>query len=417
MRKRNGFWDREEKPKQVIEVDDKHVKLRFVLMIVCVVVALIAIGVWLYGILTVDPGWDTISAGSSQNNCGYEFTFSYELGVSGMDARAEKEAVTRIYSKACEEAYDLFTWDVEEPVGNGIRYVSDHPNQVVTVDPRLYKALALAKDSRLLYMGPVTAEYARMFSIPEEQLASQYDPAQNPERMAYITELMGFVGSDSHIRLEILENNQVRLYVSAAYLNYALAHDVTAFLDFGWMKNAFIVDMLAEELNQMGYTRGYITSFDGFERYLATEDLPHSRPVYDRFENVISRPAVYSVQGGGSRVFFRNYPLIEEDQWHYYAFSSTGTIVSVYADPTDGVCKSATDNLIVYSQEASCAELVLSCGPLFLTEALDENALVNLNAEGISAIWAEGKELRHTGEGLSVTVLEDSGYTLKHMSE
>ena len=417
MRKRNSLWSYEEKPKQVIEVEEKHVKVRFVLMIVCIVVAMIAIGIWLYGLLTVEPGWYSISANVSENHCGNEFSFAYEVGASGMDGKTEKAAVTKIYSKACKEAYDLFTWDVEDPVQTGIRYVSDHPNQVVAVDPRLYKALALVKDSRLLYMGAVNAEYAKLFLIPEEQLAALYDPAQNPDKKAFITELMGYVGSDSHIRLEMLGENKVRLYVSAAYLNYALANDITAFLDFGWMKNAFIIDMLAEELNAKGYTRGYISSFDGFERYLAAEDVQYSRPVYDRFENGINRPGLYSVKGGGSRVFFRNYPLVDEDRWHYYSFPSTGTIASVYVDPTDGICKSATDNLVVYSREASCGELVLTCAHLFLTEVLDESALVNLNAEGISAIWAEGKELRHTGEDLSVTVPEDSGYTLKHISE
>lgn len=415
MRKRNSLWSYEEKPKQVIEVEEKHVKVRFILMIVCIVVAMIAIGIWLYGLLTVEPGWYSISANVSENHCGNEFSFAYEVGASGMDGKTEKAAVTTIYSKACKEAYDLFTWDVEDPVQTGIRYVSDHPNQVVAVDPRLYKALALAKDSRLLYMGAVNAEYAKLFLIPDEQLAALYDPAQNPEKMAFITELMGYVGSDSHIRLELLEDNKVCLYVSSAYLNYALANNITAFLDFGWMKNAFIIDMLAEELNAKGYTRGYISSYDGFERYLAAEDVQYSRPVYDRFEDGINRPGLYSVKGGGSRVFFRNYPLLDEDEWHYYSFPSTGTIASVYVDPRDGVCKSATDNLVFYSTSASCTELVLTCAPLFLTEELDEAALLDLAAEGICAIWAEGKELRYTGKALALAVLEDAEYTVKYI--
>jgi hypothetical protein len=214
--------------------------------------------------------------------------------------------------------------------------------------------------------------------------------------MAYITELMQYVGSDAHIHLELLGNNQVKLHISAEFLNYAQKNGVEAFLDFGWMKNAFIVDFLAEALIEKGYTLGYLVSYDGFGRYLEGKTTEYTLPLYDRFENIVDRPGTYSVKGPVNTVTFRNYPLAEGDVWHYYSFGSTGTIASVYTDPTDGICKSATDNLICYSKSASCAEMVLSCAPLFLTEELDEKALLSLAKAGVQSIWAEGKELRYT---------------------
>ena len=310
----------------------------------------------------------------------------------------------------------MFTWDVEEVSETGIRYVSDHPNQAVTVDPRLYKAFAQAKDSRLLYMGPVTEEYSRIFQYTEEHIASKYDPAQNPEVMAYITELMAYIGSQEHIRLELLGNNQVKLVASEAYLLFAQENGVENFLDFGWMRNAFIADFLAEALIEKGYNYGYLYSYDGFGRYLEGDDTEYTLSLYDRFENEVDRPAGFNVKGPVNTATFRNYPLTGGDSWHYFSFGSTGTIVSLYTDPTDGVCKSSTDNLTCYSQTASCAELVLSCAPLFLTETLDETALVGLAADGIYTIWAEGKELRFTEKGLILTVGEGSGYTQKHIA-
>ena len=414
-RRNNPLFDRELKPKKVVEVEEKHVKLRVILLIICGGVALGCLGHWLFGMLTVDPGWYTITVKSSKNHCGNEFTFSYNVGADGINPKAERDAVINLYSRACEEAYELFTWDVEEPAEGGIRYLSDHPNQAVTVDSRLYGALAAAKDSRLLYMGPVTAEYARIFQYTEDHLASRYDPAQNPEVMAYITELMQYVSSDGHIHLELLGNNQVKLHISAEFLNYAQANGVEAFLDFGWMKNAFIADFLAEALIEKGYTLGYLVSYDGFGRYLEDKTTEYTLPLYDRFENIVDRPGTYSVKGPVNTVTFRNYPLAEGDVWHYYSFGSTGTIVSVYTDPTDGICKSATDNLTCYSKSASCAEMVLSCAPLFLTEELDESALLSLAKTGVHSIWAEGKELRYTDSTLTVAITENNGYTQKHM--
>ena len=102
------------------------------------------------------------------------------------------------------------------------------------------------------------------------------------------------------------------------------------------------------------------------------------------------------------------------DIWRYFVFSN-GRIASVYVDPADGTCKSATDSLTCYSKNASCAEMVLSCAPLFLTEELDEAVLIALGAEGVQTIWAEGKELRYTDSTLTLTIAEGSGYTKKHM--
>lgn len=415
MNRKKSFFDRELKPKQVIEVEEKHVKIRVVLLIICGAVALISLGYWLFNLLTVEPGWYTISVKSSEANCGNEFTFAYYAGADGLDAKTEREAVIRIYSDACEKAYKLFTWDVEEPAEGGIRYLSDHPNQAVEVDEQLYEALSLAKDSDLLYMGPVTAEYAKIFQYSEEYIAAKYDPAQNAEVRAFISELMGFVSSRDHIRVELLGNNQVKLWVSAEFLNYAQKNGVEALLDFGWMKNAFIVDFLAEVLTEKGYTQGYLVSFDGYGRYLESETTEYTLSLYDRFENIVDRPAAFSIKGAVNTVSFRNYPLTEGDVWHYFSFSTTGSIASVYVDPTDGVCRSATDNLVLYSKDAGCAQMVLAGGPLFLTEQLDESALLNLGAEGIHSIWAEGKELRYTDSALTIAITEGNGYTQKHM--
>lgn len=410
--RKNPVFD-QEPPKPVIEVEQKPGKRRVILLIICLSVAAVALGTWLYDVVTVDPGWYTISAETTEGNCGNEFTFSYNVGASGKNAKDEKKAVTEVYTTARKEAYDLFTWDVEQPEEGGIRYLSDHPNQVVTVDSRLYAALDLAKDNRLLYMGPVTAEYSRIFQYEEEYLAAQCDPGQNPEVMAYITELVSFVNAAEHIRLELLGNDQVALHISEEYLTFAKENGVEAFLDLGWMKNAFIADFLADALAEKGFTQGYLVSFDGFGCYLGGE---YTLSLSDRVGYEIYRPATYPVKGTTRTVSFRNYPLQENgmDTWRYFAFSN-GRIASVYVDPADGICKSATDNLVCYSKSASCSEMVLSCAPLFLTEQLDESALLALAKNGTHTIWAEGKQLRYTDSALTLAITEGNGYTQKHM--
>ncbi len=413
MKKRNDpLFDRALKPKPVIEVEEKNFKVRAVLLVVCIAVALVSLGFWVYSMFKVDPGWYTITANTSVPNCGSELTFSYHIGANGADAKKEKEAVTDLYTQLCQEAYGLFTWDVEQVQEGGIRYVSDNRNQAVTVDGRLYDALALAKDNRLLYMGPVTAEYAQMFQYTDQAIAAQYDPAQNPDLMAFITTLAGFVNDPEQVQLELLDNNQVRLYVSPAFLEFAAINGIEAFLDFGWLKNAFIVDYIADGLAAGGYDRGYLVSYDGYGRYLETPGTEFTLSVYDRLGQDIDRPAAITLSGPVSTVLLRNFPLNEADRWHYFAFDN-GRVASVYVDPTDGVCKSATDNLLCYSRRESCAQMVLKAAPLFLTEELDEFALYELRKDDTFAVWAEGKQLRYTENGLKLAVIAESGYTAK----
>ena len=415
MRLRKNPLFEQEHINPVIEVEQKPGKRRVILLIICLTVAVVALGTWIYNMVTVEPGWYTISAETTDVSCSDEFSFFYNVGASGKKPKEEKKAVTEIYTNASVEAYNLFTWDVPEAVEGGIRYLSDRPNQVVTVQTPLYEVLSQAKNNRLLFMGPVTAEYGRMFQYDVEYMAAQCDPAQNPEVMAYITELMAFIGFEDHIRLELLGSNQVQLHVSQEYLAFAKENGVENLLDLGWMRNAFVADFVADALIENGYTQGYLVSHDGFGCYL---DGDYTLSLSDRVEYEIYWAATYGVKGQTRTVSFRNYPLQGNslDAWRYFAFSN-GSIASVYADPADGVCKSATDNLVSYSQSASCAEMVLSCAPLFLTETLDEGALVQMQEDGISAIWAEGKQLRYTDSTLKLSVAEGSGYTVKHIDE
>ena len=58
--------------------------------------------------------------------------------------------------------------------------------------------------------------------------------------------------------------NQVCLHVSDAYQAYAAEMGYTAYLDFFWMKNAFLIDYLADTIRGEGYQLGIISSKDGF---------------------------------------------------------------------------------------------------------------------------------------------------------
>ncbi|MCD8014832.1 MAG: hypothetical protein LUG99_16995 [Lachnospiraceae bacterium] len=60
------------------------------------------------------------------------------------------------------------------------------------------------------------------------------------------------------------------LFVSDDHLAYAEETGFLSYIDFFWMKNAFIIDYLTDTLIEKGYTQGASSSYDGFDRNLPT---------------------------------------------------------------------------------------------------------------------------------------------------
>ena len=97
--RKNPIFD-QEPPKPVIEVEQKPGKRRVILLIICLTVAAVALGIWIHDLVTVDPGWYTISVETTEANSGNEFAFSYNVGATGNNAKDEKKAVTEVYTTA-----------------------------------------------------------------------------------------------------------------------------------------------------------------------------------------------------------------------------------------------------------------------------------------------------------------------------
>jgi hypothetical protein len=404
---------REPKPQPAVEVSDKHVSLRFVLLIVFVVVAVVSLTYGFTSLFSTDPGWRTVEVEGGEVSCGQDFVFNYNVGVSGVDATQEYRSLTSLYTQACRKAYRLFSNEVTDTPGN-LFAVNSHINEAVEVDPALYQAFQTVQHygSRLLYMAPVYAEQERMFSYTNELDAMRYDPAQNPEIMAYIGQMVVFTNDPAHVDLELLENNQVKLTVSAEYLAFAEENGITEFLDFGWTENAFIIDYLAQSMIDGGYTRGCISSYDGFSRNLDVSGESYSFNIFDRLGNDLHMPAKLDYTGVMSIVYLRNYPMSGQsmDRWHYMSFSN-GTIATVFLDPADGVSKSATDNLVSYSKDATCSQILMESAAVYLADTLDEGAIAAMQENGIYSIWFEGETLRFNQTDIHLRLDESLNYT------
>lgn len=391
------------KPIEKVELSEKHPKRRFYLAILFLVIGVLALVHAVRMFFSTDAGWTEVSANSaSEINCSEDFVFLYELGAGDISATAENKALSIIYTDAAVKAFEMFNTDQAFTDLDNMYSINHNPNEVVEVEDALYQALELVQTygDRKIYLGPVYAAYDDMFFCQNDSETIDFDPYQNEETAAYYAEIASYACDPEAVNVELLGDNQVRLDVSEEYLAYAEENGITNFIDFFWMKNAFIADYIADVLVEQGYTRGCISSYDGFVRNLDDRGESYSFGIYNRIGNEVDQAAIMEYSGQRSIVYLRNYMMSEKDMEHYYELGN-GEIRTSYLDIADGLCKSSRNDLVSYSDRLGCAEIMLQISPIFISESWNAEAVNALAQNGIYSIYVEDGGLNYNEDGLA----------------
>lgn len=406
------------KPVQRIELNESHSRRRFILVAVLVALALICFAVALVRLLSTDPGWKEIGVtGTEQGSCAGEFVLMYYLGDAGISASVEYKQIAALYTEAAATAGRLFDALREYDGCINVAYLNRHINETVEVDGALYRAFSLFadRDSRALYLAPLYLYYQNLFFCTGDEQIADFDPLLNPEVAAYFAQVLGYTNDPAAVELQLLGDNRVCLFVSEEYRDYAEENGIDTFVDFFWMKNAFLADYLAKALTDGGYTAGTLSSYDGFSRTLGPQGQSYTFPLYDRVGGRVYQVASAEYTGQMSTVYYRAYMLRALDEQHYYVLEN-GEVRTPYIDPSDGLCKSPVSGFAVYGEEESCAQLLLLSMPLYVADTWDTAALSALTAAGVGYVFCgEDKTIRYSGDSLRFSQIYDAGdlrYTL-----
>ncbi len=362
---------------------------------VVLVVTLIAIaaGAFAYGIRSLlhrEPGWQQLEAVSPQTVATGELTLRYPVKT-----QAEQKTLPRVYTQAADRAYKIFSGGRFDGI-QGLGYLNDHPDETVTVEPELYRALEILENSgsRYLYFAPVYERYRGIYSCQEDSETEYFDPALSPEAASYLEQARAFAGNPAEVQVTLLGENQVELTVSQAYREFARDNEIEAYLDFFWLRNAFTVDAVADALAAAGYTGGIVSSFEGFARVLG--EGSYTLTLHTRQGDAIVQAALLDYTGPKSVVTFRNFPLSPMDRVYYYV-RSDGTVRTPYIGEADSLCHGAAPSLAAFSREQSCGALAAALLPVYTADALDENAL-----KGISAVWVGADGVHAAGTDAAI---------------
>lgn len=384
------------RPVQHIELPQINVKMRWIVIVVLLSIAAVALGRGVYALVSVEPGWHTVEVASKEPNTSQEFILRYDFSDAGADASARLRQLSDVYRQASEDAHRIFSAGAQAEESRNLNFLSTHVNETVRVDPALYRALEVLGENRhYLFLAPAYVEYNRVFLCQDDAEAARYDPTRDQETGRWLKELTAFTGDPSHISLELLGDSQVRLNVSGEYLAFAEEYGIEAFLDFGWMKNAFVADYLAEVLIQSGFTNGYLASYDGFTRNLDSRGTDYAVSFFDRRGNDVYGPVSLHYSGPMSLVYLRDFPLSDRDRWHYYAYDS-GEILTAMLDPADAGSKASIPALLGYAPDRGCAAILMELLPVFVADAFDARPLEAAAGQGLHSLYVENGTLRHT---------------------
>jgi len=395
---------REQLPKPVkkIELSDKNVKLRIIAAALFLLIGAALLAFSVNNFLAPELGWVEIEAYAANDvDCSEEFVFLYNL-----KSAAEEKAVRTQYSDAALKCYRLFNESESFEGMNNVRVINQNPNRELEVDKVLYDAFSLINelDSRYIYLAPVYMRYDDIFFCSDDSQLTDFDPRLSDEVKAEYAEVWDYARDGCGI--ELLGDNKIRLNVSEDYLEYAEKEGITDFVSFFWLKNAFIIDYIADTMIENGFTDGSITSYDGFTRNLGVKE-DYTLNIFDRREEGVFAAAAMHYTGALGAVNYRDFPLNGLDSRRFYTLKN-GEIRHSYLD-FDGFCKSSVGSLLCMSAEKSCAEIALRTAPVYISDEFDHEKLAGLSGSDIFSVYCENVVISCNSSFVSFTDLYDDG--------
>ncbi|MCR5330047.1 MAG: hypothetical protein K6E62_02535, partial [Lachnospiraceae bacterium] len=332
---------------------DKKLIIRIILFIIAFAVAVTAFTKGALSLSNNREGYQTVSASPDEEAVMYaaDFTLNYYFTGKSGEIRDLRKAITSVYSGALNRAYKLLDPVHEYEGFTNLATLNSRPGENIKVSPELYGILKDAYEKTWQKTGYnmfAGALYGFVNSILILEEPEEFDPLLNPETAGRIEALAGMIDADG-FGLRFADDNEcvVRLDISDAYLKKAEELEVReyAVLDLNLLKNAYIMEIVVNALDEAGYTNGYISTGSGLTCALSAQEgleyciygLKDSTPailktlksqgraVYSsiRAFGFANESLYYSIKGDG-KIIYRN-PYVSADSGR-----SNDSLLSLY---------------------------------------------------------------------------------------
>ena len=241
---------------------DRKNRIRLVLFILAVLIAVGSFTTWAIKLGHRESGYQTIVYENTHADVLYRTGISMIYWAEGnaADIRTLSNTVQRIYSDSLYRNFiQLDSTAVYEETEN-IAALNRHPGEEIRIPDRLAGVLrdALEKtgadEGYSAFAGALYDEWERLLYLDEPQNA---DPANSPEEAERIARIAGAVRPENGIRLTFSEGEggtTACLTVPEEYRRLAEELEISApILDLNLLRDAYLMDMVAEDMKAAGY--------------------------------------------------------------------------------------------------------------------------------------------------------------------
>ena len=343
-------------PKKRIELSTEKLALRIMLLGIAILTASLAFTGVFNSLVAVPTGWQQITPENRETSANQDFLLCYNIGQTERSAKEEVKALSKLYGETMDHGSRALANTAYDGYVN-LYDLNSQPNTAVSVDSLLYAAFQRIEESgsRMVYFAPLMESYHSLFSCGDDETAAQFDPEKSEEAARFAREIAAFAMDPESVQVRLLPENTLRLEVSPEYLDYAGENELESFVDLGLLRNAFLCDAVADELEKQGYVNGYLTSFDGFTRVLCQEEFGLN--VFDFQEGRSLQVDTALYQGPGAVVSCRSFPILDMDQVLYYTYADGAVRAPYFGE--DGLLQTACPSLNTLSREPNVAELAI----------------------------------------------------------
>ena len=328
-----------------------------------------------------------------------ELVLNYYIGNNNEN---ELKEITKLYSDLVSYSYKLLDSEILYDDIFNIAYINNHLNEEIEVDSILYNSFKMIKEYDLLfilYLGPLYYETTGI--IYNSSSLDVFSPLYNNEVNKYFNDIIHYINNNS-IELVLLNNNKIKLAIDNDYLDYIKNNNVKNIISFGWIKNAIMVDYLANNLMSKGYIYGILSSVDGYTRILDnTNEYNYNIIDYDKRSYIC---ATIKYNNSYSIVNLRNYIYLAED-YYRILYISEDEIYSYYID-NNGKYINDNRNIINYSLYYSCLEISLNMFDLFFNE-ISINEINRIYEKEIFTLYCDNKIVYYNDNNCNIYNFEE----------
>ena len=282
--------------KQEIQINRKNIVLRVIFFLFFLTVGVTFIALYFTGVLQFQKGYSKIEIiPENQNIKADKIVYYAYFDGNSLSVRQNVKNLQGFYSPKANYVLMLTDEYANYESRNNLKTIADNEGKEVEVDEVLYKILQDAytkskEEKNYSLLGyKLFLQWDVIIGLDGLSLINS-DPSVNPETKALLENQVQVIKEESKREFLSFRNKDEKFFVKASFTSEYknILDDNDPLLSLGILKDAYIIDYLASQLEREGNKDGFLISSDGYIKALS-EYQGGSYNLYDIYDDKISQ--------------------------------------------------------------------------------------------------------------------------------